>query len=551
MILEYKSQLENFLHWSKETPHSIYLKQPVGNEYIDFSYSDSEDQIKKIAHFLQFHLAEGFKHIGILSKNCAHWILADLSILMAGAVSVPFYPTLSGEQLQEVLLHSDCQILFVGKLDNWQEIKNYIPKNVLIISTNEIREEGIDHWDDILKKETRLEKVPKYEQEDIVTIVYTSGTTGTPKGVLIPFKSIPLAINAAKEVAYLTMKNTRFISYLPLCHIAERNFVEFAATAAGGTIYFVENLTTFKVNLLAARPTHFLAVPRIWAKFKEGVIEKLGGERTVKIVLKTPILNLLLKKIIKKSLGLDKTKLLITGAAPMPTDLLTWYQKLGLEIQEAYGMTENLGINTLMPSQRIKLGTVGKPWSLCQIRINEEDNEIQMYGEHLSKGYYKEPQLTADLFNGKWLKTGDVGHMDEDGYLSISGRVKDIFKTSKGNYVAPAPIENYYSQNPWIEQICVIGINLPQPIALIILNMQGKEKSRAEISIELDNLRKNINPNFKKYEYIAKIIVLSEEWTIENNCITPTLKIRRPNIEKRYLKLLEQWFNQNDSIIFH
>lgn len=551
MISEYKSQLENFLHWAQETPNSIYLKQPIDNKYIDFTFKESEDQIKKIAHYLQAHLQDGPKHIGILSKNCAHWILSDLAILMAGAVSVPFYPTLSGEQLQEVLVHSDCQILFVGKLDNWTEIKNFIPENILVISTNEIREVGITHWDDILLSEVRLEKTPDYQQEDIVTIVYTSGTTGTPKGVMIPFKSIPLAINAAKEVAYLSMPNTRFISYLPLCHIAERNFVEFAATAAGGTIYFVENLNTFRLNLLAARPTHFLAVPRIWAKFKEGVIEKMGGEKIVNFLINTPILNQILQKVIKKSLGLDKTKLLITGAAPMPTELLIWYKKLGMNIQEAYGMTENLGINTLMPSKQIKLGTVGKPWKLCEIRINEGDNEIQMYGEHISKGYYKEPQLTADLFNGKWLKTGDIGHIDEDGYLKISGRVKDIFKTSKGNYVAPAPIENYYSQHPWIEQICVVGINLPQPIALIILNALGKENTQEAIANELDKLRKSVNPNFKKYEYITKIIVLNEEWTIENSCITPTLKIRRPNIEKRYLNQLEGWSNEHESILFN
>ncbi|MFM6947958.1 MAG: AMP-binding protein [Aquirufa sp.] len=551
MILEYKSQLENFLHWSKATPNSIYLKQPIGDTFIDFSFIESEDQVKKIAHFLQSKLKDGPKHVGILSKNCAHWILADLSIMMAGAVSVPFYPTLSGEQLQEVLLHSDCQILFVGKLDNWQEIKNFIPKNITIISTDEILENDIYHWKDLIIREEKLEILPKYNQEDIITIVYTSGTTGTPKGVMIPFKSIPLAINAAKEVAFLSLPNSRFISYLPLCHIAERNFVEFAATAAGGTIYFVENLNTFRNNLLAARPTHFLAVPRIWAKFKEGIIQKIGSEKRLSQLLNVPILNTILKKFIKKSLGLDQTKLLITGAAPMPSELLIWYQKLGMEIQEAYGMTENLGINSLMPKKQIKLGTVGKAWSLCEIRINEGDQEIQMYGEHISKGYYKEPQLTADLFNGKWLKTGDVGHIDEDGYLSIIGRVKDIFKTSKGNYVAPAPIENHYSQHPWIEQICVVGINLPQPIALLILNTQGKENSPNEIISELDELRKNINIHFKKYEYVSKIIILSDDWNIENNCLTPTLKIRRPNIEKRYQNQLENWFNQNESIIFN
>ncbi|MHA8067049.1 AMP-binding protein [Aquirufa sp. ROCK2-A2] len=551
MIKEYKSQLENFLFWAKNTPNSIYLKQPIGDKFIDFTYSESENQVKKIGNFLQKHFKEGPKHVGILSKNCAHWILSDLAIFMSGGISVPFYPTLSGEQLHQVLVHSDCQILFVGKIDNWKEIKDSIPKDILIISTGEIAEENIIQWNDILLSENNHIELPNYNDSDIITIVYTSGTTGTPKGVMIPSKSVPLAINAAKDVAFLDTPNTRFISYLPLCHIAERNFVEFAATAAGGTIYFVESLSSFRENLLAARPTHFLAVPRIWAKFKEGIISKMGSDKLIQVVLSIPLINKMFIQLIKKSLGLDQTILMITGAAPMPSDLLLWYQKLGMRIQEAYGMTENLGINSLMPQKQIKLGTVGKPWGICEVRINKEDNEIQMFGDHLTSGYYKETKLTEDLFDGKWLKTGDMGEIDEDGYIKIIGRVKDIFKTAKGSYVSPAPIENHYSQHPWVEQVCVLGMNLPQPIALIILNNQGKENSQEDIISEMNKLRNEINPNFKKYESIAKIIILSEEWTIENNCLTPTLKIRRPSVERRYQENLESWYKQKEIILFN
>jgi long-chain acyl-CoA synthetase len=508
MIREYKSQLDNFLFWSEKTPNNIYLKQPIGNKYIDFSYQESENQIRKIGQFLQNNLIPGPKHIGILSKNCAEWILADLSILIAGGISVPFYPTLSGEQLQEVLIHSDCQILFIGKIDTWDEIKEFIPKRIKIISFGEIYGDNILQWRKILQTEHTIKSLPHFEPNDIVSIIYTSGTTGTPKGVMITYKSIPMAINAAKEIAFLHLPNTRFISYLPLCHIAERNFVEFAATAAGGTIYFVENLNTFRANLLSSRPTHFLAVPRIWAKFKENIIAKFRSEQIFDILLSIPIINSILKKVIKKSLGLDQAILLITGAAPMPTELLIWYQKLGIKIQEAYGMTENLGLATIMPQNGIQLGTVGKPWQICQIQINEEDSEIQMCGEHISIGYYKEPELTQKLFNGKWLKTGDMGKVDHEGYLTITGRIKDLFKTTKGNYVSPAPIENLYSKHPWIEQVCVVGINLPQPIALIILNIQGREKKKEDLALSLDKLRKQINRNFKKYEAVVKLIVL-------------------------------------------
>jgi long-subunit acyl-CoA synthetase (AMP-forming) len=358
------------------------------------------------------------------------------------------------------------------------------------------------------------------------------------------------AINLARKIAHLDTPNARFISYLPLCHIAERNIVEFASIASGGTIYFVENLLTFKENLHRANPTHFLAVPRIWSKFQEGILEKIGGQKKLDLLLKVPILNQIIKNKIKKGLGLDKAILMITGAAPMPPELLKWYQKIDFFIQEAYGMTENMGLNSLMPRDEIRIGTVGKIHENCQTRIDPETKEIQMKADYNSWGYYKEDQLTQELFVDGWLKTGDMGEIDSNGFLSIIGRVKDNFKTAKGQYVSPAPIENNLSIDPHIEQCCVVGINLPQPIALIVLSLEGKKLEPSTLIKNLEDLRKNTNPHFKKYEHLSKMIVLKEDWTIENNCLTPTLKIKRPIIEQKYLALFETWNNQIESIIF-
>jgi long-subunit acyl-CoA synthetase (AMP-forming) len=372
-----------------------------------------------------------------------------------------------------------------------------------------------------------------------------------PKGVMITYGGIEAGINMAREIALLDMPETRFISYLPLCHIAERNFVEFAATAAGGTIYFVENLDTFAKNLASARPTHFLAVPRIWAKFQEGILQKIGGQKKLNLLLSIPVLKTLIQKKIQKGLGLDQTKLAVTGAAPISAELLIWFQKLGIFIQEAYGMTENMGLNAVMPRNQIKLGSVGKVHPDCETRIDPETQEIQMRAPYNSTGYFKEPILTQELFTEDgWLKTGDQGKLDLEGFLSIIGRVKDNFKTAKGHYVAPAPIENKLNTHEYIEQVCVVGVNLPQPIVLIVLSALGKSKDQRELYDAFNELRNEVNPLLKNYEHLKKIVVVKEDWTIENECLTPTMKIKRPSIEKKYQAHFDTWYAHTETIIY-
>jgi long-subunit acyl-CoA synthetase (AMP-forming) len=551
MITHYQSNLDNFLHWAKHTPKNLYLRQPIEDRYLDYSFERSASEVKKIAQFIHNNLKDGPRHVGIMSKNSAHWILSDLAIAAADAISVPFYATLTKDQLNQVLVHSDCQLLIVGKLDHWDNIKDGIPEHILQIHTPESSEKTGYQWTELLQNTTEIQSTPTPSPSDISTIVYTSGTTGMPKGVMINNGGIEAGINMARKIALLDTPGTRFISYLPLCHIAERNFVEFAATAAGGTIHFVENLDTFSRNLASARPTHFLAVPRIWAKFQEGILLKIGGQKKLDLLLRIPILNKLIRKKIQKGLGLDQNILAVTGAAPITPELLTWFQKLGIFIQEAYGMTENMGLNTLMPREKIKLGTVGKIHFDCETRIDSETQEIQMRAPYLSSGYYKEPKLTKELFTKDgWLKTGDQGRLDEENFLSIVGRVKDNFKTAKGHYVAPAPIENKLNTHEYIEQVCVVGVNLPQPIALVVLSAHAKSKEPSEINQTLLELKQDINPILKNYEHLKKMIVVKEDWTIENECLTPTMKIKRPSIEKKYEANFESWYASEETIIY-
>jgi long-subunit acyl-CoA synthetase (AMP-forming) len=214
-------------------------------------------------------------------------------------------------------------------------------------------------------------------------------------------------------------------------------------------------------------------------------------------------------------------------------------------------MTENMGLNAVMPRDQIKLGSVGRIHPDCETRIDPETQEIQMRALYNTTGYFKEPKLTKELFTKDgWLKTGDQGKLTSDGFISIIGRVKDNFKTAKGHYVAPAPIENKLNTHEYIEQVCVVGVNLPQPIVLIVLSAIGKSRDSLEVKNALQQLRQEVNPELKNYEHLKKVVVVQEDWTIENECLTPTMKIKRPAIEQKYQANFEPWYESKESIIY-
>jgi len=543
--------VENFCHWETHTPHSIFLKQPHGSEFRDFSYHEAGQQIRKIAQWLLLQNLPPRSNIGILSKNCAHWIMTDLAISMAGHVSVPFYPTLTDEQLRQVLVHSDCQILFVGKLDSWESMKNGIPTSIHCVSFPSYYEGApseFENWESITQATPSLASFALASYEEVSSIVYTSGTTGVPKGVMLTHQGLISALEHTREVGLLDTSNARFFSYLPLCHIAERTLVESAGIASGGTIYFAESLDTFASNLQTANPTHFLAVPRIWTKFQLGILSKLPQSK-LDLLLKVPIVKGLIRNKVKKGLGLAKAELILTGAAPMPSSLLEWFHKLDIQIREAYGMTENMGVATIMPT-KYKKGTVGKPHNGVTIKIDPNTQELLMKAQWNTVGYYKEPIMTQELFKDGWLATGDMASIDEEGYISIIGRVKDMFKSAKGEYIVPTPIEGMLAVNPIIEQVCVVGTGLPQPIALVVLSEIGKNTEEGQLREVFQEMIKRVNPHFKNYEHLRKIVIVKEPWSVENNMLTPTLKIKRNVIEKQYNGQLEKWFESSEEVIF-
>jgi long-chain acyl-CoA synthetase len=312
----------------------------------------------------------------------------------------------------------------------------------------------------------------------------------------------------------------------------------------------VESLDSFSKNLVDASPTHFGSVPRIWVKFQQGILAKMP-QRKLDILLKIPIINSIIKKKIRAALGFKDTQLIVVGAAPMPDILMQWFRKLGFVIQNVYAMTENTAGATIMPYDGIKDGTVGKPLANTQIKIVPETGEICTKSPYTMLGYYKEPQMTAETIDTEgWLHTGDVGEIDSDGYLRVTGRVKEMYKTSKGEYVAPAQIEMGYAENNFIEQICVVGESLPQPIALVVLSELAKTQAKEVLAESLNATRKTLNPQLKTYERVHRIVVMPEPWTVENNMMTPTLKLKRKEIEKNYSKRYEQWYASAEDVVW-
>lgn len=545
-----KTIIDYLFHWETASAEKVFLRQPINGVWYDTTWKETGSQVRKIAKYLQNLNLPPKSNIGLVSKNCAEWIIADMAIIASGHVSVPLYPTLTGEQINSILDHAECDVVFFGKLDGWKDIKKGIARKVKGISFPNYNPDSEHiHWNDILQNTDELTGTPKFDLNEVYTIIYTSGTTGNPKGVMLNHKALADCITITQNVSKVNESGNTFFSYLPLSHIAERNIVESVGVVSGGTIYFAENLDTFAQNLAFASPTHFLAVPRIWSKFQLGILAKLP-QKKLDLLLKIPIINSIIKYKIKKGLGLHQTRLVLTGAAPMPTSLILWFRKLGIIIQEAYGMTENLGAVCVMPAEKIKDGYVGKINNGMEVKLAPQTGEILTRSTWNMVGYYKEPKMTSDTIDAEgWLHTGDVGEIDADNYLKITGRVKEMYKTSKGEYVAPAQIEMAMSVNSVIEQVCVVGESLPQPIALVVVSEIGKKMDKASLKQNLSEQLTNLNPILKNYERIKKIVLLKDSWTVENNKLTPTMKIKRNIIEKEFENRYEMWYEHADEII--
>ncbi len=544
----YTLVLDRFYHWEKTSPKKVYLTQPAEGKVTSYTFQKVGDQVRKMAqHLINLDLPP-LTNIAIFSKNCAHWIMADLAIWMAGHVSVPLYPTLSPEAMRQILEHSEARVLFIGKLDGWDKLSPEVPTNIHKIALPLAIDSSLKKWVDIIQKTPALANSPQPLAETLATIIYTSGTTGNPKGVMHCFGAMAAAACSVSMLFRVTQKD-RMMSYLPLSHVAERMCIEIMSLHEGIQIFFSDNLDTFLQDLNRAKPTLFFAVPRIWVKFQLGILEKIPQNRLA-LMLKVPVLSRLIAKKIREKLGLGHVRYAFSGAAPLPIDIMSWYRTIRINILEVYGMTENFGYSHCSRPGFERLGYVGQANPAVVTKIDAL-GEILVFSPATMMGYFKEPEKTKKTFNDEgFLKTGDVGEIDSEGRLKITGRVKEIFKSSKGKYIAPSPIENKILALEWIEQVCVVGEQMPQPIALLNLSIQAQKMNAADIERLLVQAKKQVNKTLEAHERIQSWVVVRETWGMENGFVTPTLKLKRNVLEKHYQKWIEQWSKNKDDIIW-
>lgn len=554
MDLKNKLPLEMVYHWETARAEDIYMTQPMGGDTIvDFTWRRAVGEARRMASYLKSLNLPDKSRIGIISKNCAHWIMSDWAIWMAGHVSVPLYPTLNADTVGYVLEHSGCEVLFVGKLDDWEQMKSGVPDSVHCISYPLSPENDFKTWDDIVPKFPPLQENVTREPGELATIVYTSGSTGRPKGVMLSFENLGYSAVGGTEALEISA-NERMLSYLPLSHVFERFVVELGSMYRGFQLYFAESLDTFVEDLKRAQPTLFLAVPRIWTKFQHGVFQKLPQQKLEKL-LRIPLVNRIIKKKVLTNLGLQHVKFAGSGSAPLSHDILDWYRGLGLELLEGYGMSENFAYSHMTKPGRARTGYVGEALPGVDVKISEE-GEVLVKSPATMMGYYRDEEKTRETFTEDgYLRTGDKGEIDELGRLKLTGRIKEIFKTSKGKYVAPAPIENRLMSHPHIEMVCVSGANYPQPHCLVMLSEDAQRKTaddafRKELEASFASLLSEVNGAVDPHEQLKFMAVVKDEWSIENQFLTPTMKLKRNVVEDAYKGDADRWYDAKQTVIW-
>ncbi|MGF6780769.1 AMP-binding protein [Paraburkholderia sp. GAS334] len=545
-----------FLHWERTQPDAVYLTQPcLDGAAVDYTWKAVGDQSRRMAVYLRSLALPPKSHIAILGKNSAHWVMADLAIWMAGHVSVPLYPSISADSASYIFEHCSARLLFVGRLDGgpqrWEEIREAAPAQLLTVALPMSGHDGMPQWDDLIASTQALQVVSLPEPRELATIMYTSGSTGRPKGVMHSFGNMmTYALGAGSFSSFST--GDRLLSYLPLAHAAERCFVESNSLCHGCRVYFNDSLESFARDLQRARPTLFISMPRLWTRFYLGACAKLPLWKQ-RLLFALPIVSRVVRKRILALLGLDAVRIAFTGSAPLPVEIVRWYRKLGLELLDVYGMTENLSYSHYSRPGQVRLGYSGQALPGVQCRI-ADNGEILIKTPTQMLGYYQEPELTQQSVTADgFFMTGDRGELDEIGRLKITGRVKELFKTGKGKYVAPVPIENKLS-HPALEAVCVTGPGHPQPFVLVTLNPDAKRElqdhhARESLLSEFQALLNSVNATLEDHERLSCMVVIHDSWSIDNGFLTPTLKIRRSVIEDCYLKRAQGWARLGQTVV--
>lgn len=544
-----------YAHERERSSHRILVQPVGGGRIVEYSWSAMMDQARRMAA----HLAgrEGAR-IAILSKNCAHFFMAELAIWMAGRTTVAIAPTETAENLRYVLDHCEASLLFVGKLDDWQRQAQAVPPALPRVAFPLAPPAAGESWDAIAARTEPLSGHPARAADDLSMILYTSGSTGQPKGVMQSFRAITRVSEhlTADMAEWMPGEvEARILSYLPLSHAYERAAGECRFLCDGrGRVFFSESTDTFIDDIRRARPTLFCSVPRLWLKLQQALLQRVPAVAR-ETLREAPERAPLLCRELLAAVGLDETRAAFSGSAPLPQALWNWWRGLGLNLLEGYAMTEDFCYSHVSTADKKAAGCVGPPRKHVQVRIGE-GGELLIKSPGRFVGYYKRPDLDAQSFTEDgFFRTGDTGEYGPDGLLKITGRLKEPFKTAKGKYVAPAPIESRLNAHPLVELSMVSGVGQPAPFAAVMIPeaciADLDDPARREPAMaELRRLLRRINDELASHERLCMLVAIRERWSIDNGCLTSTLKIRRAGIEARLAPRIEAWYAEGAELVW-
>lgn len=529
---ETRTLLQDLEHWATEHAEQPWLVENWTSQQRHISWREGATAVAAAAAWLAERAPQPGTRVGLLSSNCAHWVLADYAIMASGNVTVPIFTTMDAANIEYVVEFAGIDMLVLGAVANWTELKDSFPPGLTVICLPGAPEvEGAVTWEEIVVAGETLPAASAPDDEAMATIVFTSGTTGRPKGVMHSLRSLREAGGGVGIVSE-TQPGHRFLSYLPLAHLGERIVVENHALVCGGTIYFNESQDTFLGDLRQARPNWLLGVPRIWEKLQQAVLAHVVSREEMEAARANGDLEAIGQKV-REFLGLDDISYILTSTAPTAAPLKAWYDELGIKLYDGYGQSEILPVCSNRKDDR-KLDSIGAAAHGVEIKI-AEDGEILARGVGTALGYYCAPDKTAETFTaGGWVHTGDRGRIDEDGHVYITGRVKEIFKTAKGKYVAPAPIEGKFLETHLAEQACLTGMGLAQTVMLLVLTDATGTMNEEQVGAELLAHVAGVNSSLSAHERIGALIISRTPWSQENGVLTHTLKMKRDQVEERF-----------------
>lgn len=573
-------------------PKEVMMTSKYQGEWKNYSTQDFVDHMHSLSRGLIALGVEAGDKIGIIShNNRCEWNICDHGILQIGAIDVPIYPTMGVEDYEYIFNHAEIKVCFVSNDELYEKVmavKDKVPSLQHVYTFEPVN--GANQWFEVLDlgKDADHTEVQKradaVKAEDLATLIYTSGTTGLPKGVMLSHNNIVSnAIDSCERLPQLEPENLRTLSFLPVCHIFER-MLHYMYIYQGAKIFFAESLETIKEDLNHSQPHVFTAVPRLLEKFYDGIVANgtsAGGLKAgifkwaVNLALqwepdrqnggfyewKLGIADKLVFSKIRAALGLTEIEAVASGSAALQPRLARFFNGIGVPVYEGYGLTETspvISVNTKNTAGMLRIGCVGKVIKDVQVKI-AEDGEILCKGPNVMQGYYKDPEKTAEVLKDGWFHTGDIGEVSEDGFLKITDRKKEIFKTSGGKYVAPQLVENALKESLFIEQCMVVGEGKKHPSALIVPSAEALEEwcKRHDISWSglenalkdkkvIDRIEEDIEKSmqrFGQWERVKKVQYLNEQFTIEGGELTPTLKLKRKPIMKKYAGLIESIYN--------